>query len=476
MKLSVRLFLGYFLIVAVAGQLVLMLMVRQIGPGVRIALEGSLVDTANLLAELAAPALRSGRLNDGDFAAAVRRYASRPVTAEIYRFTKRSLDYRIYVTDDRGIVLFDSANRAVGQDYSRWNDVARTLQGRYGARSSLDDPADRKSSVMHVAAPIRDGDRLIGVLAVAYPTALLQPIVETSEAEVRRAALWLFGAALLFGGLFSWRLTRAIDLLVNYARAVTAGAKAAAPKLRSPEMATLARALETMREELEGRQYAERYVQTLTHEMKSPLAAIRGAAELLEDPLDEADRRRFAGHVREQSERLTRLIERLLDLAALEHRQTLAEPVLIDAAELLRETAESATPRLAGTQVELRLETPEGLMVRGEAFLLRQALSNLLDNAIDFAPPASSVELTANATDGWIEFAMRDHGPGIPDFAAERLFERFFSLPRPATGRKSTGIGLAFVREVALLHNGRIEVANAEGGGVLARLTLPAAD
>jgi two-component system sensor histidine kinase CreC len=475
-KLSVRLFLGYFLIVAVAGQLVLMLMVRQIGPGVRIALEGSLVDTANLLAELAAPAMASGRLNDGDFAAAVRRYAARPVTAKIYRFTKRSLDYRIYVTDDRGIVLFDSANRAVGQDYSRWNDVSRTLQGRYGARSTLDDPADRKSSVMHVAAPIRDGDRLIGVLAVAYPTALLQPIVETSEAEVRKAALWLFGAALLFGGLFSWRLTRAIDLLVNYARAVTAGAKAAAPRLRSPEMATLARALETMREELEGRQYVERYVQTLTHEMKSPLAAIRGAAELLEEPLDEEARRRFAVHVREQSERLTRLIERLLDLAALEHRQTLADPFPINAGELLREAAESAAARFAGARLQVQVTTEDGLTVRGEVFLLRQALSNLIDNAIDFAPPGTPVELTARTQGGEVVLAVRDHGPGIPDFAAERLFERFFSLPRPATGRKSTGIGLAFVREVALLHGGRIEVANAEGGGVLARLALPAAD
>lgn len=277
MKLSVRLFLGYFFLVAVAGQLVLMLMVKQISPGVRTALEASLVDTANLLAELAAPELHEGRLADGAFAEAVRRYAARPVSAELIDFPKRGADYRVYVTDVRGVVLFDSAGSAVGQDYSRWNDVYLTLRGRYGARSSRSDPRDGKSSVMHVAAPIRDGDRLIGVLAVAYPTALLQPIVDRSEATVRQAALWLFGGALAFGALFSWRLTRAIDLLVNYARAVTAGTKAIPPKLGSPEMSTLAGALESMREELEGKQYAERYVQTLTHEMKSPLAAIRGA-------------------------------------------------------------------------------------------------------------------------------------------------------------------------------------------------------
>lgn len=188
MKLSVRLFLGYFFIVAVAGQLVLMLMVRLISPGVRTALEASLVDTANLLAELAAPDLRRGRIAGGPFGEAIRRYAARPVSAHIFHFPKRSLDYRVYVTDTRGIVLFDSANLAVGEDFSRWNDVYLTLQGQYGARSSLADPADSRSSIMHVAAPIKDGEQLLGVLTVAYPTSLLQPIVDESEAEVRR---WL---------------------------------------------------------------------------------------------------------------------------------------------------------------------------------------------------------------------------------------------------------------------------------------------
>jgi two-component system sensor histidine kinase CreC len=474
LKLSVRLFLGYFFIVAVAGQLVLMLMVQQISPGVRTALEASLVDTANLLAELAAPAMRNGQLADGAFAQAIRRYAARPVSAEIFRFPKRSLDYRVYVTDDRGIVLFDSSGQAIGQDYSRWNDVYRTLRGHYGARSTLADPTDRDSSVMHVAAPILDGDRLIGVLAVAYPTALLRPIVETSEAEVRQAALWLFGGAMVFGAIFSWRLTRAIDLLVNYARAVTAGTKATPPTLRSPEMATLALALETMREELEGKQYVERYVQTLTHELKSPLAAIRGAAELLEEPLAEPDRRRFSTHVKEQAERLNQLIERMLDLAAVEHRQELTDPVVVDLGALLREVVASKMSQFVAGRLTPEISADPRLQVLGESFLLRLAISNLIDNAIDFSPADGSIDLQALRCDDEVVLRIRDHGPGIPDYALGRLFERFYSLPRPNTGRKSTGVGLAFVREVALLHRGRIAVINAEGGGAVAELALPA--
>lgn len=168
MKLSVRLFLGYFFLVAVAGALVLMLVVKQISPGVRTALEASLVDTANLLAELAAPDLKTGHIADGHFAQAVQRYSKRPVSATIFAFPKQSLDYRVYVTDAAGVVRFDSAGTAVGENYARWNDVYLTLQGQYGARSSQTDPGDKRSSTMHVAAPVRDGESLIGVVTVAY--------------------------------------------------------------------------------------------------------------------------------------------------------------------------------------------------------------------------------------------------------------------------------------------------------------------
>jgi two-component system sensor histidine kinase CreC len=473
MKLSVRLFLGYFFLVAVAGQLVLMLVVRQISPGVRTALEASLVDTANLLAELAEPDLQHGRIADGNFANAVRRYSKRPVSATIFGFPKQSLDYRVYVTDAAGVVRFDSAGQAVGQDYSRWNDVYRTLQGGYGARSSQADPEDKSSSAMHVAAPVLDGDKLIGVVTVAYPTALLQPIVDASKAAVRRGALWLFGGALVFGAIFNWRLTRALDLLVAYARTVTSGGKASPPKLRSIELSTLAQALETMRQELEGKQYVERYVQTLTHEMKSPLAAIRGAAELLEEPLPDAERRRFAGNAREQAERLDQLIERLLGLAALEQRQQLAEPQVLDLGELVDSVLAEKAPQLAQQHLRTAGSLSGELPVLGEDFLLRQALSNLLDNALAFAPADSFIEVDGCRDGNQIVLRIRDHGPGIPDYALERLFERFYSLPRPHNGRKSTGLGLAFVREVAVLHGGEIRVGNAEGGGAEAVLSLP---
>ena len=113
--------------------------------------------------------------------------------------------------------------------------------------------------------------------------------------------------------------------------------------------------------------------------------------------------------------------------------------------------------------------------VRGDLFLLQQALLNLLDNAIDFAPPGSAIELAVAADGDAVVFRVRDHGTGAPDYALPQLFNRFYSLPRPATGKKSTGLGLALVREVARLHGGEAEFANHPDGGGVAILRLPGA-
>ena len=109
----------------------------------------------------------------------------------------------------------------------------------------------------------------------------------------------------------------------------------------------------------------------------------------------------------------------------------------------------------------------------GERFLLEQALSNLLDNAIDFSPQGGEVEVALASTPETHVLVFRDHGAGIPDYALERVFEPFYSLPRPDSGLKSTGLGLSFVKEVAELHGGAIVLANHPEGGAEARLTLP---
>lgn len=480
MRLGLKLFLGYFLIVGLGVYFSLNILGVEIKPAFRQATEETLIDTAHLLAVLARDELVNGRLADGRFQARLAEYARRAPNARVWEIVKNTLDHRVYITDAQGMVLFDSAGQAVGQDYSRWNDVYLTLRGQYGARTTRKNPDDERTSVMYVAAPILDGERIIGVLTVAKPGASVQPYVDRAEAQLRRAAAILVVVSLTVGLAFSWSLARSINRLAAYARAAAEGQRRAVPRNGGPELRALAEAVETMRDRLEGRDYVERYVHALTHEMKSPLAAIAGAAELLRDDLPAPQRERFAGLVSGEAERLQQMIERLLALATVEQRRELQEQRPVPLSPLIEELLASRTPLITRKRLRIEQRLPENAALLGERFLIAQAIGNLLDNALDFSPESGCITLTAETTGNAWRLTVANTGSAIPDYARERLFERFYSLPRPDTGRKSTGLGLAFVSEVAQLHGGTITVENAldAGGkvsGVAARLTLPAA-
>lgn len=474
MKLSTRVLLGIFLIVGLAAFFLMHTFVQEVKPGVRQGMEVALADTAHLLAELASEDLKAGTLPEGRFAKAVEGYRGRDARARIWGLTREGGDLRVYVTDARGIVVFDSAGEAVGHDYARWNDVYLTLRGQYGARSTRTNPLDESSSIMYVGAPILDGERIVGVLSVAKPTLSVLPFADRSRRKVLRAGLILMGAALLIGLLLSLWMARAIGRLQRYARGVAEGRRMSMPSLGGGELTELGAALETMRERLEGRQYVERYVHALTHEMKSPLAAIHGATELLGGEIPEADRLRFLENIREQEERLQRLVERMLVLATVERRQTLKDPAQIPLAPMVDAVLKAKVAAGAQRRLKLDNQVAGDASVWGEAFLLEQALSSLIDNAMDFSPAGGCVTVSLERGAGTLGLTVRDDGPGIPEYAVGRVFEAFYSLPRPHSQKKSTGLGLSFVSEVAQLHDGSAELVNRPGGGALARLTLPA--
>ena len=472
MKFWARVLLGYFLVVGLAGWFVLRVFVREVKPGVREAVEDVMVDSANFVAELAADDLIAGRLPNGHFAEAVAAYQKRKIRASIWGLEKLSLDFRIYVTDGNGIVRYDSSGEALGSDYSRWIDVRRTLQGQYGARATRTDPSDDETSTLFVAAPIYSGQRIVGVATVAKPVSALKPIIRRGEQAVLRHGAALLAASLLVGAGFTAWLTLSMNRLVRYARALAGGARAEPPSRGRDEIGELSRALTALRQEVDGRAYVERYVQHLTHEMKSPLTAIRGASELLAEPLPDADRKRFAENARAQIERLDALVERLLRLAQLEQLQRLetVEPVSVGALFSDLEQAFSTVATRRG--VRLRFSVEEPVKLSGDRFLLGQAVSALLENALDFSPSGSTVECSARQEGTRALIIVDDHGPGIPDYAKTRIFERFFSLPRPGGAPRSTGLGLSLVQEIAELHHGTVTVDSRPDGGVSAVISV----
>ncbi|MBV4461614.1 two-component system sensor histidine kinase CreC [Pseudomonas sp. COR58] len=464
MPLGLRIFLVYVLFIGLTGYFVLNTVMEEIRPGVRQSTEETLVDTANLMAEILRDDFKAGTLNQNRWPQLLRAYGERQPKATIWGLPKNQVNHRIYVTDANGIVVLDSSGAAVGQDYSRWNDVYLTLRGEYGARSSRSDPDDPASSVMHVGAPIRDGGRIIGVVTVAKPNSSLQPYVDRTERRLLGYGAALIGLGLLFGALLSWWLSRALHRLTGYAQAVSEGRRAQVPHYRGGELAQLATAVEQMRTQLEGKAYVERYVHTLTHELKSPLAAIRGAAELLQGDMPAEHRQRFLGNIDSESARMQQLIERLLNLAQVEQRQTLEEQVTVPLAELVDGLLQAQVARIEGRRLRVEQAVPAGLALTGEPFLLRQALANLLENALDFTPAGGLLRFSAERDGGQVQVRLFNEAEPIPDYALLRLSERFYSLPRPDSGRKSTGLGLNFVEEVVKLHGGSMAVGNAENG------------
>ncbi|WP_223630368.1 two-component system sensor histidine kinase CreC [Pseudomonas atacamensis] len=464
MSLGLRIFLVYVLFVGLTGYFVLNTVMEEIRPGVRQSTEETLVDTANLMAEILRDDFKAGTLSENRWPQLLRAYGERQPKATIWGLPKNQVNHRIYVTDAKGIVVLDSSGVAVGQDYSRWNDVYLTLRGEYGARSSRSDPDDPSSSVMHVGAPIRDNGKIIGVVTVAKPNSSLQPYVDRTERRLLFYGAGLIGLGLLFGALLSWWLSRALHRLTGYAQAVSEGRRVEVPHYRGGELEQLATAVEQMRTQLEGKAYVERYVHTLTHELKSPLAAIRGSAELLQSEMPPVQRLRFVSNIDSESARMQQLIERLLNLAQVEQRQGLEERVAVPLALLVAELLKAQAARIEGRQLRIEQAIGEDLLLIGEPFLLRQALGNLLENALDFTPTSGLLRLSAERVGEQIEFRLFNQTTPIPDYALPRLTERFYSLPRPDSGRKSTGLGLNFVEEVVKLHGGVMRIGNVEGG------------
>lgn len=470
MRLGLRLLLGYFIIVAVAAFFVFNIFVKEIKPGVRRATEDTLVDTAQVLAAVAAQDMDDGRITDGKLATALAQMNRQPVNAKISGLNKKRVEYQVYVTDEKGIVLYDSTGKNTGHDFSQWNDVHLTLKGRYGARSTRADPDDDLSSVMYVAAPVLRNGEIIGVLSVSKANKVFIPIMRDSERRVLTAGLLLLGIALLIGIIMVWWINRDIKRLIRYADAVSDGEAAALPRLGSPELSRLANALENMRRRLEGKEYVTRYVHALTHELKSPLAAVRGAAEILQENPPPDVTQRFSGNIQQQALRMQHLIDKMLLQARLESRLTLDNEQL-DFAALVLENIESKAAQAAQQHICIQ-QTLVPVTLLGDKLLLSQTISNLLDNALDFSPNGAQLDIRGELEGDTYRLTVRDHGPGIPEYALTRVFERFYSLPREHGG-KSTGLGLSFVNEVAQRHGGRITLHNHPEGGAVAVLTLP---
>lgn len=313
-----------------------------------------------------------------------------------------------------------------------------------------------------------------GWLMVGRPVTELHAPIWRSRLRIAAVASMVAVILALAGWWLSARLTGALDRLRRHAEAVRAGERSVLGPSRADEVRVLGDAFEAMRKTLEDRAYVERYAAALTHELKSPVTAITSAAELLEEGPPLADRKRFLASIRAEARRIGRLAERLLALAAVENRRALGpEAREIVPADLVRLVAMRFAATAAAAQVRLITAGDDGLApIHGDAELLEDAFGQLVANAITASPPGAEVNLEWRRHENGVVLRVADRGHGLPEFALERVFERFYSLPQPGSSRKGTGLGLAFAREVALLHGGSAALAPRPGGGTVAELRV----
>ncbi|MDA7419145.1 two-component system sensor histidine kinase CreC [Xenophilus arseniciresistens] len=474
MSRRTRIFIGILLIYAAGIGALLYSVMQDIDPRYRESAEESQVETSQLLASLIEQDVLAGAINVQRLVPLFQSVYGREFSAQIYNLHKQKVELRVYVTDRNGRVLFDSMGRAMGADYSQWRDVARTLAGQYGARATRDVESDPRSSVLYVGAPIRWAGEIVGVVSVGKPVQSFGRFVEDARARTLWVGIGSAVALLVFAIIVSVWLVRPFGLTADYIRWLRTQRGFHPLRMARQGLTMLRSAVHEMRDAVTGRNYVADYVQTFTHEIKSPLSAIRGAAELLqEEGMPAQERARFLANIERETLRVQHIVDRMMELTALEARRVLERVAVVPLRPLLEEVAASAGAAARQRQVHVRLQLRGDAAVEGDRFLLQQALSNLLANAIDFSPVGAEVLLSLERSSRQARIGVRDHGPGIPDYARDKVFQKFYSLARPHNQKKSTGLGLAFVQEIATLHSGRIELANAAGGGALAVLTLP---
>ena len=474
MKLGSRIFFCYLIIFVVCFSYPINWVLDSLRTRYLEGVEEPLVDQANILAALVGHEMQTGQFDPDNWYQAFKNAGSRSFSARIYQLVKTGVDMRIYITDAAGKLIFDSQNKQnIGEDYASWRDVYLTLQGKYGARTTADDIEDPATKVLYVAAPVRVDGRIRGVLAVAKPTASINTFLQNAKPQIFKVGLVAMLVAIALSYLVSLWITHPIKRLTRYANETRQGKRVEFPKLDRSEIGEMGNAFAKMQQTLEGKEYVERYVQKLTHEVKSPLSAIRGAAELLEEKMKPEQRARFLSNIRNEANRIQALVDRMLELSALENQKILKNIEQISVSTLFRTVHESKRAILKKKQLDLKIQVSGNIQLKGDKLLLHQALSNLIQNAIDFSPARSDIILRGQIEGTMLALIVEDNGAGIPAYAREKVFDKFFSLQRPDSGKKSTGLGLNFVREVAALHNGKIELQNFPEKGVRATMRLP---
>jgi len=420
----------------------------------------------------------AGRLAGDSFALAAPSYrlidpASEPWYQDAARILDRAMDFVL------GAPPIPDYRDPASPDASAWPEVAAALAR--GETSISHKAAPDRTPVIIAATPVgEDGSALL-------VTRNARDITENVR-MARQTLVIIVGGALGVSILLSLFLARTIveplRKLVRAAVRVRLGRdrSVVVPRLpdRRDEIGLLARAISDMSGALSQRIDAvESFAADVAHELKNPLTSLRSALESL-DRVEAPDlRRQLIGIAQDDVRRIDFLVTEIADASRIDAQmsRTTLEPFdmggLVHA--LVAEREQRGVNR--DCRVSVMSEDGAGLTVAGDAPRLERVLQNLLDNAVSFSPPGGAIEITLSRADSRVRIVVADHGPGIPEAARERIFERFHSLrPSGEAFGKHSGLGLAIARTIVEAHFGRIAATDRGDGasGACFVISLPA--
>ncbi len=404
----------------------------------------------------------------------------------------------VVYTDARGVVQADSENRYVGTVWpvseSRPDVRGAPLRPEYKGR--LTAPDGRSLAVATYRVERRRPQGLPNQQAAASPeqpttayiiVAMPWNALTDAWAVIGGRLKWIVFAALLASLLIAFVLSRS---LTSRLRTLTQGAHAMAigdyeramrlANVRSSndEIGDLANAFQTMATNVSRAQQSQRdLVANVSHELKTPLTSIQGFSQAMIDGTvtDATEYQDLAQIIQQESQRMRRLVEQMLELSRLESgtvRLDLA-PLQVDA--LVENVGKRYTRLGEAKGVAVQWASPHNLIVNADAGRLEQVLINLLDNALQYTDTGGQITLFARAArPNRVEFVIQDTGRGIPPDDVPRLFERFYQVERSRTGQgKHVGLGLAIVREIVEGHLGEITVQSTVGAGTTFTVSIP---
>lgn len=354
-------------------------------------------------------------------------------------------------------------------DVSQREEVQQALAGGYGAATRFWE--NRHTLYLFSALPIVVDGRVEGVVYVTRSTNPVRSAMYRLRTTLIKVLLAALAVTVVLSLFLSGTISRPLVRLMRMAEGVARGDRSARLKLaRRDEIGKLARSVDVMAQKLDERaRYVAELAANISHEFKSPLTSIRGAAELLLEGAadDPAARERFLGNILADAERLDRLVTRLLQLSRVE-----ADPAPLERLDYRALVGEVAEQAAGSVEVEVDYHARRSTLA-GRRDHLAAALQNLLDNAVQHAAEGSTVRIeVTSAPDGMVRTSVHNRGPAISEANRERIWDRFFTTRGDHGG---TGLGLPIVAAVVRAHGGTVTVDSSERRGTTFRFDLPAA-